>query len=166
MLIAGDRFFKIIRSSRAGQNSRSGNALKLRPLAAAYSSTLYTYRFPAVSRRTVDTAQVQITERVDRRVEVTAEHDDLGDRQQPGRVGVVGTGMLDHLAEEARSGRPADWLPETRVRQRVALDRGGPPLVTCGVCQLAAPDVSRCLECVHLIPGSILACAEDVARDF
>ncbi len=33
MLNAGDRFFKIIRSSRAGQLSRSWYALKLRPLA-------------------------------------------------------------------------------------------------------------------------------------
>jgi hypothetical protein len=39
MLIADDRFFKIIRSSRAGQKSRSWNALKLHPLALAYSKS-------------------------------------------------------------------------------------------------------------------------------
>ena len=57
MLIADDRLFKIIRSSREGQKRRSWNALKLRPLALAYSRTLSAYRSPLVSRRTVDTAR-------------------------------------------------------------------------------------------------------------
>ena len=33
------------------------------------------------------------------------------------------------------------------------------------MCQLAALDVSYCFECTHLLSGSVLAHAEDVARD-
>ena len=55
--VAGDRFFKTIRSSRAGQNSCSVNTPNRRPLASAYARTCCTYRSPLVSRRTTDAAR-------------------------------------------------------------------------------------------------------------
>jgi transposase len=52
------------------------------------------------------------------------------------------------------------------IGQRVAPDGSGPPVVACGACQPAALDVSRRFKRAHLVPGGVLAHAEDVAGDF
>jgi hypothetical protein len=88
--------------------------------------------------------QVQISERIGHRIEVTAEDDDFRERQEPGRVGVVAAGTLDDLREKTGGGGAANRLPEAGIGQHVALDRGSPPVVTCGACHLSALDVSRC----------------------
>jgi hypothetical protein len=100
--------------------------------------------------------QVQIAEGVGSGIEVASEDRDLGNRQEPGRVGVVAACPLDDLREQVRGGCPAYRLAETGLREGVALDRRGPPVV-CAACPLTAFDVPGGFERLHLLAKGVPA---------
>ena len=127
MLIAGERLFEIMRSSRAGQKSCSWNTLKAATARFCVRQSLVWLPVSVGVAAHGGHGQVQVAEAVGSGIEVASENRDLRNRQETGRVRVVTACPLDDLREMARGSGPADWLPEAGLRQGVALDRGDPP---------------------------------------
>jgi hypothetical protein len=65
--------------------------------------------------------QVQISERIGHRIEVTAEDDDFRERQEPGRVGVVAAGTLDDLREKTGGGGALIGFPKLALASTLPL---------------------------------------------
>jgi hypothetical protein len=70
---------------------------------------------------------VDVTQRVDLRAEVAAEHPERFNEHGPARVGVVSPRPLQQFGHQPVGGLSADRLPKACHRRGIALDRGVPP---------------------------------------